>query len=117
MTARDPRCGNHTLLIAGAILAAAAAAPTSTAYRAQGFEDAEIFIELNDTDGDLGLHASIDGGPWASLEVQAPGSAVHPVSLLFPPDDGIVVVRGTGRKGVEPCRSVMESGRRRGPPV
>ena len=29
------------------------------------FTEAEIFLELNDTDGDLGIHASIfDGGPW-----------------------------------------------------
>jgi hypothetical protein len=71
MTARDRRCG-YSLPIAGAILVAAAAAPTSTAPRAQGFEQAEIFLELNDTDGDLGLHATIDGGPWTSLEIQTP---------------------------------------------
>lgn len=34
--------------------------------------EAEIFVELNDTDGDLGLHASIDGGPWTELEIEGP---------------------------------------------
>jgi len=36
------------------------------------FTDAQIFFELNDTDGDLGLHASIDGGPWTSLTIEDP---------------------------------------------
>ena len=38
----------------------------------QPFAVAELFVELNDTDGDLGLHAAIDGGTWTSLEVQGP---------------------------------------------
>ena len=42
-----------------------------TAATAQ-FTEAELFFELNDTDGDLGLHASIDGEPWVKLEVEAP---------------------------------------------
>jgi hypothetical protein len=36
------------------------------------FTEAEIFVELNDTDGDLGLHASIDGGPWTTLTIEDP---------------------------------------------
>jgi hypothetical protein len=40
---------------------------------AQPFAEAELFLELNDTDGDLGIHASIDGGTWTSLEVEGPG--------------------------------------------
>ncbi len=38
----------------------------------QPFAVAELFFELNDTDGDLGIHASIDGGTWTSLEVEGP---------------------------------------------
>jgi len=38
----------------------------------QPFAEAELFFELNDTDGDLGIHASIDGGTWTSLEVEGP---------------------------------------------
>jgi len=31
--------------------------------------EAELFFELNDTDEDLGIHASIDGGPYTRLEI------------------------------------------------
>jgi len=37
------------------------------------FSVANIFFELNDTDGDLGIHALIDGDPWKSLEIEIPG--------------------------------------------
>jgi hypothetical protein len=37
------------------------------------FAEAELFLELNDTDGDLGIHASIDGEPWTSLAIEGPG--------------------------------------------
>lgn len=39
----------------------------------QRLTEAELFFELNDTDGDLGIHASIDGGPWTDLEIEGPG--------------------------------------------
>ena len=32
-----------------------------------------LFFELNDSAGDLGIHAEIDGGPWTALEVEGPG--------------------------------------------
>ena len=34
------------------------------------FEVAEVFFELNNTDGDLGIHALIDGGPWKRLTIE-----------------------------------------------
>jgi hypothetical protein len=37
------------------------------------FTQAELFVELNDTDGDLGFHAAIDGGPYVALEIEDPG--------------------------------------------
>jgi hypothetical protein len=47
------------------------------------FTEAELFFELNDTDGDLGLHASIDGEPWVKLEIEAPnGSTLLVVTAL-----------------------------------
>src|SRR5688572_26575500 len=49
-----------------------APAVTSTVQEVP-FDEAELFFELNDTDGDLGLHASIDGGPWVSLTIEGPG--------------------------------------------
>lgn len=38
----------------------------------QPFAQAELFVELNNTDSDLGLHAAIDGGTWTLLEVDDP---------------------------------------------
>jgi hypothetical protein len=40
------------------------------------FSEAEIFFELNDTDGDLGIHGSVDGEPWTSMEIEGPGDRV-----------------------------------------
>lgn len=36
------------------------------------FEEADVFLELNDTDGDLGIHALIDGDAWKKLEIEDP---------------------------------------------
>ncbi len=36
------------------------------------FGEADIFFELNDTDGDLGIHARIDGDAWKKLEIEDP---------------------------------------------
>ncbi|GBF29687.1 hypothetical protein MnTg03_01263 [bacterium MnTg03] len=32
------------------------------------FEEGWLFFELSDTDGDLGIHAKIDGDDWKKLE-------------------------------------------------
>jgi hypothetical protein len=40
-----------------------------------GFEEAGLFFELNDTDGDLGLQGFVDGEAWKSLEIAGPESA------------------------------------------
>ncbi len=36
------------------------------------FDEAEIFFELNNTDGDLGIHALIDGEAWKKLRIEDP---------------------------------------------
>ncbi len=36
------------------------------------FAEAFLFFELNDTDGDLGIHGKIDGGPWKEMEIEDP---------------------------------------------
>ena len=36
------------------------------------FDEAIIFFELNNTDGDLGIHALIDGEPWKKLSIETP---------------------------------------------
>jgi hypothetical protein len=40
------------------------------AIEALELDETELFFELNDTDGDLGIHASIDGGPYTKLEIE-----------------------------------------------
>jgi hypothetical protein len=42
------------------------------AAQALGLQESELFFELNDTDGDLGIHASIDGGPYTRLVIKDP---------------------------------------------
>jgi len=36
------------------------------------FDEANIFFELNNTDGDLGIHALIDGEGWKNLRIEDP---------------------------------------------
>jgi hypothetical protein len=70
--------GRLTLfLMAIASLTLAAATP---AVRAAEFSEAELFFELNHTDGDLGIHASIDGGPYSKLEIEDPNE--HRILLV-----------------------------------
>jgi hypothetical protein len=59
------------ILACGAIAVTAVPGAQSTTPRR--FAQAEIFVELNDTDGDLGLHAAIDGETWTRLEIEGPG--------------------------------------------
>lgn len=56
-----------------AVLAAVSLAPAAGAPPNRRFAEAEIFFELNDTDGDLGIHAAIDGNTWTELEIEGPG--------------------------------------------
>lgn len=61
------------------LLALSLCAMTGVASRSRAaqpplrFEVAELFLELNDTDGDLGIHSLIDGGPWTRLSIDTPG--------------------------------------------
>jgi hypothetical protein len=36
------------------------------------FEEGRLFLELNDTDGDLGIHGKIDGDEWKRLKIEDP---------------------------------------------
>ncbi len=67
----------HTLSIVHAALAAVALVivpPASWAddHEENLFDEAEIFFELNNTDGDLGIHALIDGDAWKRLRIKDP---------------------------------------------
>lgn len=62
--------------LAPLVAAGVALALSSQAGIAQGdpeFEVAQLYFELNDTDGDLGIHGLIDGTAWKSLEIEGPG--------------------------------------------
>ncbi len=52
-----------------ATLTLAATAPAAWAVK---FPEAELFFELNDTEGDLGIHSSVDGPAWEELTITDP---------------------------------------------
>ena len=65
----------YVLSLAITALLLGAAAPASWADEDGEeipFDVANVFFELNDTDGDLGIHALIDGEPWKELEIETP---------------------------------------------
>jgi hypothetical protein len=74
----------RTALLTALLLAGTPAQEARSQSGEIPFDVASLFFELNDTDGDLGIHALIDGEPWSVLEIEAPDEHV----LLF--------VRGTG---------------------
>lgn len=67
---RHHRLPTLALLLAAPSLVAAGATMGMPPDRAEPFDEAEVFVELNDTDGDLGLHASVDGGPWTAIAIE-----------------------------------------------
>lgn len=78
MTQRIIRFGVLPLVIVALVIAGGGArvGQAQSAPVVSLLSEAQLFLELNDTDGDLGLHASIDGGPWTSLEIEAPDERV-----------------------------------------
>lgn len=61
-------------MAAAALLASAAASAGSNKQEKQEipFGEASLFFELNDTDGDLGIHGLVDGDEWKKLEIEDP---------------------------------------------
>ena len=62
-------------VLSSAVLALALASPTSGVWAEDDgipFSEAHLFFELNNTDGDLGIHALIDGDAWKKLEIEDP---------------------------------------------
>ncbi|MGH8770892.1 MAG: hypothetical protein ACREV2_06870 [Burkholderiales bacterium] len=54
-----------------AMVSLALGAATPAIWAAE-FSEAELFVELNNTDGDLGIHGSIDGGAYSMLKIENP---------------------------------------------
>jgi len=57
---------------AATVLLLTTASPASLANDEEEipFSVANVFFELNNTDGDLGIHALIDGEPWKKLKIE-----------------------------------------------
>jgi len=62
----------RTLPVFGMTMAALTLGAAASAVWAAEFSEAELFFELNNTDGDLGIHSSIDGGPYSKLQIEDP---------------------------------------------
>ena len=55
-----------------ALFGLVAGATEASAQSDNKFSVAALFFELNHSDGDLGIHAEIDGGAWTSLNIEGP---------------------------------------------
>ncbi len=60
------------ILSAAVVSLVLGSAPLAWADDEIPFDEANVFFELNDTDGDLGIHSLIDGEPWKRLEIEDP---------------------------------------------
>lgn len=58
----------HRGLTVATVLVVGLSAPLTWAQETE-FEEAFVFFELNNTDGDLGIHAKVDGGPWTFMTI------------------------------------------------
>jgi hypothetical protein len=77
----DRQCKARFLATAAFALAAAPAA--SPAQDASSFSEATLYFELNDSDGDLGMHGSIDGDEWRRLQIEDPNERVILSTLVL----------------------------------
>ena len=57
-------------LALAALLLGATTTPVLGGDGAVPFDVGELFFQLNDTDGDLGIHALVDGDPWERLVIK-----------------------------------------------
>lgn len=92
MSEKKPVSSAFPMVIAAVVLAAAALSAAAAGEHRPGstpsatekavaarppakeipFPEAELYFELNNTDGDLGIHGSIDGDAWALLTIEDP---------------------------------------------
>lgn len=71
MTTRTSHFFGFPLLVVAFLSAGLMSA--SRAQPVQQLTESQLYFELNDTDGDLGIHGLIDGEPWTNLEIEGPG--------------------------------------------
>jgi hypothetical protein len=68
---------NNPILTGSTVIALTLGFPAiSPAQEETPFDEAHVFFELNDTDGDLGIHALIDGDAWRRLAIEDPNESV-----------------------------------------
>jgi hypothetical protein len=59
--------------LSGIVAAASGTGPAGAASRTVRLADATMIVEVNSTDRDAGLQVFLDGEPWRSMTVSAPG--------------------------------------------
>ena len=62
----------RVLLLVFAAGFAASSEATAGGWSVDEFDEAEVLIEINATDGDAGFQGKIDGDPWKSARLRAP---------------------------------------------
>jgi hypothetical protein len=62
----------HAAALALSAIAGLASATSALAGGEIPFDEAELYLELNATDEDLGIHSSIDAEAWKMLEIEDP---------------------------------------------
>lgn len=72
MNAQNPKHSKSLAAFAVAVLLGGATSALAQSPQPQPFPVAQIFFELNNSAGDLGIHGEIDGGPWTMLDVEGP---------------------------------------------
>lgn len=73
MSTQKLRRSRSIAALAFAVLSGGASSAFAQSPQPQPFPVAQIFFELNNSAGDLGIHGEIDGGPWTMLDVEGPG--------------------------------------------
>jgi hypothetical protein len=69
------RLSRLAMLVTTAFLVGGAGPGTANSAAPLRFSQAAVLLELNDTDGDPGIHAAIYGESWTDLEIEGPGDS------------------------------------------
>jgi len=65
-----PGFGKNLLVLAVSACSMMASGANADSDDGLPFDEARLFFELNDTDGDLGIHGKVDGDEWKYLEIE-----------------------------------------------